>query len=233
MCTVTFVPTGPGSYILTSNRDENPLRITEEPGNEVYINEQHSIVFPRDAKAGGTWIAVSRHDRTVCLLNGAFIKHRHEPPYRKSRGLILLDYFSFPSATDFARNVDLENIEPFTMVMVEDRLYELRWDGTDRHFRELSMEDPHIWSSATLYPKEVADAKQEKFLNWYRTDKPREAKDIMHFHGVNNPDGFLLDLEIVKTVSITSVTYGSNAVEMIYHDLLTGKESIKKVSSVG
>jgi hypothetical protein len=233
MCTVTFVPTGPGSYILTSNRDESPQRITEEPGSEVFINEHQSIVFPKDMKAGGTWIAESKAGRTVCLLNGAFIKHHHNPPYRKSRGLILLDYFNYTDAPEFAKSVDLDRIEPFTMILVEDRLYEFRWDGENRYFKELSAGEPHIWSSATLYSKEVAEAKKEKFLDWFQRQDSFSAEAIMRFHGVNNPDGFLLDLEKVKTVSITSVTHTDASIRMIYHDLLTGKESSKLIPFIG
>lgn len=233
MCTVTYVPTGPGSYILTSNRDENPQRITEEPGNEVFINEQESIIFPRDTKAGGTWIAISKHGRTVCLLNGAFIKHHHNPPYRKSRGLILLEYFNYPDAPEFAKNIFLENIEPFTLVLSEDRLYEFRWDGEERYFKELPTGEPHIWSSATLYSKEVAEAKKERFLRWHAAQKDFNARDIMYFHGVENPSGYLLDLEKVKTVSITSITHTGSSSEMVYHDLLTGKESSKHISFIG
>lgn len=233
MCTVTFVPTGPGSYILTSNRDENPQRATEEPGYEVMINEAHAVVFPRDSKAGGSWIAMSRQNRTVCLLNGAFIKHHHQPPYRKSRGLILLEYFDYAGARDFADRIDLDQVEPFTLVIVEDGLYELRWDGQQKHFRPLPAHEAHIWSSCTLYTAEVAEAKEKKFREWHASRKDFRPEEIMHFQGLHNPQGYLLDLEKVKTVSITSIHNTGHSSEMIYHDLLTDKESRKLIEFVG
>ncbi|MBK9018424.1 MAG: NRDE family protein [Saprospiraceae bacterium] len=39
-----------------------------------------SLIFPRDTAAGGTWIAASDTNRVACLLNGAFVKHKHQPP---------------------------------------------------------------------------------------------------------------------------------------------------------
>lgn len=233
MCTVTFVPLGPGSYILTSNRDESPKRITEEPGNEVAINEHESVIFPRDGKAGGTWIAMSKSGRVVCLLNGAFIKHHHQPPYRKSRGLILLECFNYPDITSFADAADLHEIEPFTMVMTEkDTLYELRWDGTQKYFRQLDASAPHIWSSATLYDEATALQKQQKFSDWLKDGQDVNPDKLAWFHGYENKEGFLLDREFVKTVSITTIVHDAAHSEMVYRDLLTNKNSQKLVTII-
>ena len=75
------------------------------------------ILFPKDTTGGGTWIAVS-HQRITCLLNGAFKPHVPIMPYRKSRGLIVLDSFLFNSIDSFSKDYDLQNIEPFTMISV-------------------------------------------------------------------------------------------------------------------
>jgi hypothetical protein len=37
------------------------------------------MIYPKDARSGGSWI-VACHDETVaCLLNGAFEKHEKNP----------------------------------------------------------------------------------------------------------------------------------------------------------
>lgn len=230
MCTVTFIPTGPQSFILTSNRDENPQRTTGSPDANCTIIQEECVVFPRDQRAGGTWIAISSQNRMACLLNGAFVKHQHRPPYRKSRGLIVLDFFSATGIRSFTENIDLDGIEPFTLVMIDKgELGELRWDGSRKHFRALDPSEAWIWSSATLYDEETAAAKEVRFRRWLSTHPGPSPQDVSHFHGVNNPEGYLLDLPVVKTVSITSVENTGSELRMVYHDLLTGVHSAQTV----
>ena len=100
MCTVTYIPSNKDSYILTSNRDESPQRASAEIPKKYKIFDQ-DIFFPRDPQAGGTWIASSEENYTLCLLNGAFKKHKWNPPYRMSRGLVLLDFFKYNNTNKF------------------------------------------------------------------------------------------------------------------------------------
>src|SRR5688500_10833072 len=89
MCTVTFIPSKQGMF-LTSNRDEKNLRASAVyPA--VYEFSSGKTIFPKDADAGGTWIAVHQNGNAIVLLNGGLFKHIPAPPYRKSRGLIVLD----------------------------------------------------------------------------------------------------------------------------------------------
>ncbi|MFM8371345.1 MAG: NRDE family protein, partial [Bacteroidota bacterium] len=99
MCTVTYIPNRSG-FTLTHNRDEAPSR------SSVSISQNDEgpdgqIVYPRDSKAGGTWFAVSESGKTVCLLNGAFVRHHHNPPYKRSRGLMVLDFFNYDDPDRF------------------------------------------------------------------------------------------------------------------------------------
>ena len=130
MCTVTYLPLNHQSWLLTSNRDESPLRPALIPA--VYeAGQDNRLLYPMDPLAGGTWIAVSGKARAGCVLNGAFERHDRKPPYRKSRGLILLDLFAHNDVDVFFRDYDLDNIEPFTMVVINDaRVYDFRWDRT-------------------------------------------------------------------------------------------------------
>jgi len=114
MCTVTYLPR-PSGFILTHNRDEAPARSSQTIVREKTPGGQ-TLIFPRDTLAGGTWIATSRAGRTVCLLNGAFVLHKRVLPYRRSRGLILLDFFDWENPDDFFCDYDFEGIEPFTLL---------------------------------------------------------------------------------------------------------------------
>lgn len=231
MCTVSYVPLGSGNFILTSNRDENPERVTLEPGNSTTIVESNEIICPKDSKAGGSWIAMSASDRVACLLNGAFKKHHHNPPYNRSRGLIVMEYFSSESAIQFHNKVNLQGVENFTLLMFENGMvYEFRWDGEEKFFQLKDERESHIWSSCTLYDEDTAADKEFKFQDWIEQNPKPTADQISFFHGLNNPDGFLLELPMVKTVSITTVAKSKDLITMHYHDLLTGHDVKKSVS---
>ena len=83
---------------------------------EVYEIEGKKIMFPKDGEAGGTWIGATPYGRVVCLMNGAFVRHERQLPYRMSRGQVVLDALISDNLSDFLQHYLLENIEPFTLV---------------------------------------------------------------------------------------------------------------------
>ena len=87
MCTVTYLPLENDGFILTSNRDESPMRKTIPP--KKYLENGVELAYPKDQLAGGTWIGASTKNRLVCLLNGAFKKHERNSYYKMSRGLVV------------------------------------------------------------------------------------------------------------------------------------------------
>jgi uncharacterized protein with NRDE domain len=227
MCTVTYIPQPDNNFILTSNRDEAAHR---SPQNLTTTNiHGMELIFPKDAGAGGTWVAAANDSRVVCLLNGAFEKHKHQPPYRRSRGVMVLDYFGYQSTVDFYEQYDFEGMEPFTFVMVgKNELHELRWDEKKAHLKELNTEGKYIWSSATLYTEEIRLKREAWFRDWLenRTDFGLKAIQDFHLHGGERDDwnGFIMNrLNLVQTVSITNVIKKDNRMEMIYNDLLRKK----------
>ena len=233
MCTVTYIPKEKNEFILTSNRDESPLR---SPKNITRIEERgETLMFPRDKTAGGTWIAVSGKDRVVCLLNGAFDYHRHDPPYRMSRGLMVLNYFNFPSAHAFFDAFPFLGMEPFTMIIAErDQLFDFRWDGIQRHIKQLDTKHAHIWSSATLYPSAIIRKREQWFAEWMlnRVDFSNEAILDFHHHagdGDSSNDLIMNRGGIVQTVSITSIIKKEDQIDMDYHDLINDETKQQEV----
>lgn len=227
MCVVTYLPQTDGDFILTSNRDESIRRPAAIPPRRYLIGEQ-LITFPKDAQAGGTWIATTER-RTLCLLNGAFQKHAYRPPYRRSRGLVVLDAFSYDSPHTFASEYDFIDIEPFTLVMADKTndlptLHELRWDGTKAHFKCLPTDSPRIWSSVTLYSESVVQEREGWFQAWLTAPHFDLATEIIAFHtsaGKGDPANDLrVDRGSLKTVSITQVRAQSDGVNFLYQDLL-------------
>ncbi len=231
MCTVTFIPQ-PTGYILTSNRDESALRSPKNISTETRNGQQ--LFFPRDKGAGGTWICLSSSDRLVCVLNGAFKRHQRQLPYRKSRGVIVFEFFDYQHATHFFEEYEFDRIEPFTMIIYDKgQLFDFRWDGQKKHLTTLNTLEKHIWSSATLYEEPVQKKRKQWFSEWLkeRTNFSRTA--ILELHkkgGEGNPSiDFMMNRYnyLVQTVSITQVEKRDKRYELHYHDLITNSKMMK------
>ena len=129
MCTVTFIPMN-NKIFITHNRDEKSSRSKAIPPKQYTLNG-YTLLFPRDSTAGGSWIASNKNGGAAVLLNGAFEKHQHQPPYRKSRGLAFLDIIAANDLYLSYQQTDLTGIEPFTVILwANNKLYECRWNGT-------------------------------------------------------------------------------------------------------
>ncbi|MES2655441.1 MAG: NRDE family protein [Bacteroidota bacterium] len=228
MCTVTFLPFKNGSgYMLTSSRDEKVIR-PNAINPQKYSLYGQTVFFPKDKQAGGTWVATSPNNFTLCLLNGAFVKHESKPPYRLSRGIMLLDFFKFNNVRDFINFYDFNGIENFTLLIIDSNqtllLHELRWDGTTMHYALKDSSQTHIWSSATLYTDEAIKNRQvwfDEFIHSHTDDWSKEA--IIQFHK-SAGDGSLENSILmnrdnrVKTVSITCIEHTNQNYTMQYVD---------------
>ena len=222
MCTVTYIPT-PEGCIITSNRDE---KITRERAlsPQEYLIDGKKIIFPKDPKAGGTWVA---HNETkiIVLLNGAQEKHFPKPNYRKSRGLIVLDLMTAEKTLDCWKTIDLTDIEPFTIVLVENnKLTQLQWNEAEKSTTEFDSKQFHIWSSSTLYSKEIREKRKEWFQDFIKSKNAPTPEEILHFHQFTESENKEFGLQInrndvLKTISITQCKVTSNTIKMEYLEL--------------
>jgi len=228
MCTVTYLPRKRG-FILTSNRDEDKRRASQVIFPEEMEFDEDVILFPKDPKGGGTWIACDNNSRVACLLNGGFDKHEREASYRKSRGLVVLDTFGYDNISDFAKSYNFSGIEPFTLVLVDynrgkTELLEVVWDGKKAHSKKLNAQEPVIWSSTTLYPEEVRDERKKWFTEFLKEGKMsvQAVREFHQFGGVGDVSNDLVMERgtVLSTVSISSIEIGEQGGEFIYQDLL-------------
>jgi len=227
MCTVTFLPYDLDGFLLTSNRDEMVTRKNSLVPTKYFVNDIE-VYFPKDQEANGTWIASSCNGFTLCLLNGAFERHSSNPPYKRSRGLVLLDFFEYNSIDAYLSNYDFEGVEPFTLILIENdnlkQLVELRWDGISTHTKSLDFSKPYIWSSATLYSKETISLREKWFRSWLVNNPVYTPEQILFFHHfAGNDDGtsnLIMQGHNRKTVSITSVVRSKTTHRIIYEDLV-------------
>ncbi len=233
MCTVTFIPKGETDFVFTSNRDEAPNRDTLAP--DFYLENSVKLLYPKDKKAGGTWIGISEKSRLVCLLNGGFTAHKHGGNYRLSRGVVVKDVLIASDFLQIIKSYNLKDIEPFTMVIVDwknkTQIYQLVWDGNQKHVEKLTNE-PRIWSSSSLYSETMKKAR----LEWFNTFKNQDdfsLEAIWTFHntaGNQHTDfGLIMDRGFVKTMSITQIEKRQNIINMDFANLQAHEVVDKKM----
>ena len=232
MCTVTYIPVGNKDFILTSSRDV-PFSRERASSPKKYIEESTELCYPKDGKVGGTWIGFSSKNRLICLLNGGFKYHTSRTEYRKSRGLIVKELLKIDDIRKGLNNINLLNVEQFTLTIVDWNttleLLEFVWDGKEKHLKIMSQE-PHIWSSSTLYDESVKKLRQDWFGDW-KKNKELSQEKILKFHhsaGIGDPHiDLMMDRKMGGTVSITSVIKSDQQVLMRYEDVLNKRAKIK------
>lgn len=229
MCTVSFISRN-NSYFITSNRDEHVSRPNAFEPKEEIINSI-KVLFPKDPKAGGSWFALNEYGMAAVLLNGAFKKHKSVGNYAKSRGVVLLEVISAPKPRHLIEEMDLFNIEPFTLVLFDGfTLVEFRWDGTQKYFKPKDITKDHIWSSVTLYDETVIEQRNSLFTDFVNTDQNITASDIVDFHSNNHEDfenGFIINRETgLKTFSVTQAILDKEDALLQHFDLLNDKKHI-------
>ncbi|AFM04895.1 hypothetical protein Fleli_2530 [Bernardetia litoralis DSM 6794] len=255
MCTLTFVPLENNNFILTSSRDEQKTRKNSDLPAFTEINKT-KILRPVDGDAGGSWVGSTDKGRTLCLLNGAFQKHIRNTPYRKSRGIILMELLAAKSQKEI-ESYDFSKIESFTLIWIEkDKikntllLTEYRWveEENKLHTKSVDTNFAHIWSSTTLYTSEIAEKREEWFEEWtefyFKKGQSIDAisQILWHFHVKGGEkqnaiprEQILMDDPHGGTVSLTQIIshFGSNSkknkLTMKHYNLNTLKSSFDEI----
>jgi uncharacterized protein with NRDE domain len=236
MCTVSFVCSN-DKIIITSNRDEKIIRPSAIPPKNYTLNGKN-IIYPKDSKAGGTWYVVDENGTVLVLLNGADEKHEVQLHYRKSRGLIVLEMITSASPKQFWDEIDLKNIEPFTLVLFQEKqLFQLRWNGAEKSTIELEIDKNYVWSSSTLYSKEIRKQRASWFYTFLDLNPEITEEKMLHFHRYteadNNEHGLVINRNNeLKTLSITQSVIEKNKVTINYLDLIAEKEYSKTFISI-
>lgn len=210
MCILTLFRNNQG-FILTHSRDENlerkPLRVLQSKN----IKGQN-ISFPMDVQSGGSWIMTSPK-WTTAILNGGFEKHIRNPPYKHSRGQFPFLIATFNDAEEYTSSLNLEGIEPFTQIIVDNETNEafhFVWNGEQKVFRQIEEDFFHV-CSATLYPKEKKEFVKNQFLSLksYTSDSlSQKHKDLFWEY---NPQ-----LPLIRTTSLVQIIQKEDEKTMNY-----------------
>ena len=164
MCTLIWKPTQTG-ILVGSNRDEWPGRGNASLPDWNTVNGTN-VFAPIDPAKGGSWFACIPQQRLCVILNGGFIKHTSSPPYKMSRGIILMNALTQP--IEETLTTDFTGIEPFTLVIrdfISTAAYTLVWTGETLDIQEEDWTEERVWSSATLYDESAHEWAKETTLS--------------------------------------------------------------------
>lgn len=231
MCTVLFLP-AESKVTLVSCRDEDPGRPSAAVPSTFEENNTQ-LMYPKDGAAGGTWMGVNEYGYIIILLNGAFENHVKEPFYRKSRGLLVKELLATPYPTAYWYSMQLHQIEPFTLIIwANGSLHQLVWDGSNQHHFELDPQQPHIWSSATLYNEAAQQQRKDWFQQGLLNHSLNDSTQILSFLTSHNDEenGFVMKRNAqLSTLSISIVEQINGVTTFAYHDMKTNNVSIQSL----
>ena len=229
MCTVSFLPIKDG-FVLTSNRDERQNR-ARAAIPQVLNRHGMQVCAPIDPEGNGTWLAAGENGQVLCLLNGGRKGENATTTGKRSRGLLLNEYWRNPEPIDFHRSIDFSDYQAFTLILAaQNSLFVVSWNGREPLFQQLNPAEAWIWSSSTLYPSEIQQQRESWFQEWLTsTPNPGDWESVWNFHLLTKTDDPEYGLRIRRpdgkqTVSISSVRVGNEALQMRYLDLLQHPE---------
>ncbi|MDI9365176.1 MAG: NRDE family protein [Flavobacterium sp.] len=232
MCTVAFLPYN-NKFYFASLRDESPKREQALPPT-IYNIDGIEILAPLDGLAGGTWVGASAFGNIVILLNGAFENHERADRYVMSRGVIVKNLLAQQQPVAAWQLIDLQNIEPFTLVVWQQQLlYELVWDGQQKHWQQLAITKPRIWSSSTLYNVAAKQQRKAAFQHWWATGPSVSKQSLLSFFAsrVDLQNGFLINRSpTMQTLSFTFLTQDAATTTCYYHNFLNATCSTKQLA---
>lgn len=224
MCTLTYLPVD-GGYIFTHNRDERMDRPTSQKFQTKLINGS-KVFYPEDLEAHGSWFGYSERGTAACLLNGGSKRYERNPPYRKSRGLVVLESFEFEALESFYEEYSFKGIEPFTLLIRSEKEFgKIVHNLNATHLEMLDPDKNQIWSSTTLYTKEVRDKRKGWFKDWLSKDPRLTPENVQRFHsnageGDTENDLVMSRWGFLRTLSITQITQGKSEAQLVYRDFI-------------
>lgn len=241
MCTVSLLAVD-GGYLLAANRDEHVTRGVARPPERATAGATH-FVAPRDADAGGTWIAVDRAGRSLCLLNGDRPAAGYlVPDGVRSRGVLMIELLADPRPAAVAESLRERasrgklDVRPFKLVAAApaaDGVEAIRADFDGHSLTVASVAAPHLETSNGFDPAGAARARGESFRRLLERLPAAQARgadslrsELLAWHASHAPGvpgedrGGVLSVCVhrpeVRTVSVTLIEVRRGRIVMRY-----------------
>jgi hypothetical protein len=229
MCTATWLMADNG-YELFCNRDE---RRTRRPALPPQLQQRAGVRFiaPRDADAGGSWIAVNEFGLSLCLLNHYPEAVASAVPSRNvsrasavdsgrytSRGLLLTSLTGHTAPVEVARtlwSMDLRCYKPFLLLILSRQSMPLllKWDGRNIS-GDVRPQMPVTTSSFDT--AHVIRARQERFAQLRQLDAPT----LRRYHlTAGNADAVCMSRPDAHTVSFSHIRVTTDLIEFEYEPM--------------
>ncbi len=231
MCTLTYLPEG-DDMALVSSRDETRSRGGMRP---IALDPLLSAYYPLDEHGKGTWFYVAPSRYTLVVLNGGHVPHERVLPYRHSRGLVPFHFATFPNADTFTAGYDFHDLEPFTLVVIEEAPRVVRsivWTGERADHVLHAPHRPRVWSSTTLYDAAARGRRESWFHAALNAPFGGNAVDrLLQFHrdgGSSWPDQgeriLMQRGEDLGTVCHVGLERRTGNTRLYFHDLAKTEE---------
>lgn len=227
MCTVSVIPLPDAKgYRLATNRDELRTRPAALRPRSHTPAPEFRAIWPVDPDAGGTWVATSDEQLTLCTMNINPDPRPAPPPdtMRRSRGMIiptLINSRSARHALERLESFDLDRFQCFRLIAVDhDRVLDAVWDRGELLITDRPLE-PVCFATSGIGDHRV-QARVALFDWWFAQGAVDGARqDAFHHHRWPERGEVSVNMSRAeaRTVSITSVEVrADDAATMIYRD---------------
>ncbi len=212
MCTVTVISLEARGLRLVTNRDESRTRPPATPPRLVRLASGRVAVWPIDAQAGGTWVALSDLGLVLALLNSNPHPGETPTPGARSRGLIIPGLIAARGAEEAMAALsaqDLRDFAPFRLVAADTgRISDAQWDGA-RLSRAAGTLSPRCFASSGLGDA-IVRPRLALFESWI-ADHGEGPDSQDEFHCYRWPGrgeiSVLMERPDARTVSVTTVEW--------------------------
>ncbi|MDG5766126.1 NRDE family protein [Balneolales bacterium ANBcel1] len=209
MCTITYLPTGPGSFLLASNRDEQKTREGALPPKKNGSGKVRAL-WPVDGKAGGTWIGLAETGCAFALMNDYQSNREASAPV--SRGIIIPEVIDCRSAMEVTQRLEKlheRSFSPYRLVMATPNGVHL-WHFDGKELRDAAQgRGAGLWVSAGKEEERVRQARSRVFEAYLKGGYSDDLKRIqnLHTHRDQGPGAFAFEISrggiAIQTVSAT------------------------------
>ena len=230
MCTVTIYRAKDG-IVLSMSRDESRER-AEGNVKSLCLDKGIKVIYPTDARAGGTWCGFNNQGVAMALLNryqdtNQYLKH---PSLAQTRGNIIplsLSKGNYKNVVSHVKSLPMSAYNPFDLVVVSSSDASLySWNGESLEIKDVFtnaiLNDAEHWmiTSSSVKTQEILSYRhslftQEKFqLSHQSVEDTFGYMPVFHLQRTDDASSSVfMDRELSHTKSFMQIVLHINEVK--------------------